>query len=130
MAMYFRFVSAEVDLCSGMETGPFQSAGFVLDNPASPRWLCDAIEREFDWFNDRLPVPPIVNRHIGRRGRVHGVCWFRPQATEHITRARHLAWLMTEAGWPVRELRVQHPGEILCRDDWQVVACRSGARQV
>ena len=33
-----------------------------------------------------------------------------------------MGWLLTEAGYPVLELRSRHPGEILWRDDQQIVA--------
>lgn len=120
--MYFRFVSTEVDPSSRTETGPFRMAWRVFEDPTVPHWLIQAIDQEYTWFDDHLPTPALTRRRIGRRGLVFGVCWFRPDAQECIARARHMAWLLTEAGWPVQERCSRHPGEILFKDDWQVVA--------
>lgn len=122
MAMYLRFVTADVDPYSRAETGIFRAPRHVLSDAATPAWISNELDREYDWFNEHLPVPDTLWKRIGRRGMVYGVCWFRAEARECVSRARYISWLLCEAGLPVREIRTSRPGEVLCRDDYQVVA--------
>ncbi len=108
---------------TGAETGLFGHAGDIKYEVLQvPTWIRREITAELDWFNSNLDAPEKLERSAGRRGKVYGVCWFRPGAGEAINRARYMAWLMTEAGYPALELRRDHPGEIIWRDDLQVVA--------
>jgi hypothetical protein len=50
------------------------------------------------------------------------ICWFRPEAHEHIARARELALLIAEAGRLTAMIKTRHLGQILYRDDFQIVA--------
>ena len=111
---------------AGTECGFIDDAYAVARDETLPCWLRDGVREELDWFDRRLDVPAQLTRTFRRRGTIHGVCWFRPEAGEHITRARHMGWLMGEAGRPVEEIRTRHPGEVIWRDDVQLVA-RPGA---
>ena len=121
--MYMRFVVPVRDNWTGVETGFFTGLFDVKyrDQPA-PRWLRDEVVRELDWFNSNLGAPERLTRPSGRFGDIRGVCWFRPEAGEAVSRARYCAWLLEEGGIPVREIRSAQPGEIIWRDDMQVVA--------
>jgi hypothetical protein len=61
---------------------------------------------------------------VKSRGRWYseGVCWFVDDAREMIARAFALAALLRECDLPVTKLATRHPGQILYRDRWQVVA--------
>jgi len=121
--MYIRYVLPWRDPDSRVEAGFFRAAydvakaeGRVAD------WIRSELRRELDWFNAELPVPQRMWRTFRRRRPIFGICWFRPEADEAIGRARYAGWLMTEAGLPVREVRVGRPGEVIWLDDYQVVA--------
>ena len=121
--MHFRYVVRERDCESGRELGFFQRAYKVRNNEIeADTWIREELWIELDWFNLNLDVPTRFGRHTGRRGWVEGICWFRPEASEAINRARYVSWLMTEAGVPVEELRRDNPGEVIWWDDLQVVA--------
>lgn len=121
--MYIRFVVSEWDTWARAEVGFFGTAYDIkYQEQPTDAWIRDQVTRELDWFKENLPVPDRLNRRAGRFGRVHGVCWFDPAAAEAISRARYVAWLLTEAGRPVLELRRRKPGEIIWRDPMQVVA--------
>jgi len=124
--MYMRFVVPEWCDQAGTECGFFAEAYRIARDETLPDWLRDCVRAELDWFGRCLDVPRQLNRTFRRRGTVHGVCWFRPEAGEHISRARHMGWLMTEAGCPVEEIRTRYPGEVIWRDAAQIVA-RPGA---
>ena len=121
--MYIRFVTPELDQWSGAETGFFQSAIAVKyrESPADD-WIRDEITDQLGWFNEHLDAPEKLDRAAGRHGRIYGICWFRPEAVEAISRARYVAWLLTEVGVHVLGLERRDPGEIIWHDDMQVVA--------
>ena len=121
--MYMRFVVSAIHGDTGAEAGFFQQAYCVARDEARVEdWLRLQLRAELNWFDDRLDVPEELARRFKRRRTIHGVCWFRPEAGDHIRHARYAAWLMTEAGVPVREIRIDHPGQILWSDRAQVVA--------
>lgn len=120
--MYTRFVAPERDALSRVETGIFQSINTVLYNQSNPEWLRNALRTELDWFNDHLPVPSRLWIDFKRRNTLYGICWFRPDAHEAISRARYIQWLMTEADQLIEEIHTDRPDTILYQDDWQIVA--------
>ena len=99
----------------------WEYGGWHWDLHCQP-WLGEEIQRSIDWFNANLDCPERLAPRARRRRGNHGVCWFRAEAMRHVAEARHLAWLITGAGYPVRQIRCHHPGEIVWRDDHQIVA--------
>ena len=121
--MYLRFVVSKRDKWTGAESGFFGPAYAVKHRERrAPAWIRDQICAELAWFDEHLDKPKRLERSAGRRGWVYGVCWFRPEATEAISRARYVSWLLTETGIPVREHKRAKPGEIIWKDAMQVVA--------
>ena len=93
-----------------------------IDWQSQPDWLREQVDEHADWFNIHLPVPrrlsvPSKGRHL-----YVGLCWFRPEACEHISRARELARLIAETGAVTRQIGTHRPGQVLYRDDFQIVA--------
>ncbi len=119
--MHLRFVTPLIHPRSRVEAGFFQASWYLYRNRC-PGWILAELEREFDWFNEQLPIPGRIARHFKRRNSVWGICWFSDDATEMISRARYCAWLVEEGGLPVRELRVTRQREILWRDAYQIVS--------
>jgi hypothetical protein len=122
--MYVRFVSpARADRGRG-HYGIFDAAGGVIHDRAADEPLRRAIREELDWFNVHLPVP--TGSHFRVKSRKHwyaeGICWFRAEAREMVRHAHLLAALVSELGVPIARLHTRRPGQILYRDDWQVVA--------
>ena len=79
--------------------GVFRADRSALDDAELPEWLREQVAAHYDWFNKNLRIP---RNRKGGRIEVTGVCWFRAEAREHIARARHLAWLLAEAGHPTQ----------------------------
>lgn len=126
-----RFVGERVDPDSGQREGLVQlsfrlRSDETLDSEVRARIssgidevLEDLAEpRRFSPFHDALPR--------GRAGYARrtpiAISWFRVSATERIDAVRRLAALLTEAGFPVEELRTTRPGYITYEDALQVVA--------
>lgn len=120
--MYIRFVIPEWDAACRAELGIFHGVFRALHRPSdSPDWLREELRREYDWFNAQLAIPEALHLRAGRHSWRPGICWFRPEAREHIARARYMAWLLRELGQPVREIRARRPGTVFWRDPHQVV---------
>ena len=125
--MYLRFIAPAAPGC-----GPVTRVGVApgLFGPAGDLWWDSehltptliAIRAELDWFNANLPIP---NR-LGVKARGvwwrDGVCWFRDSAREMLRHAHTLAALIEDCGVVIERIRTRDPGQILYRDDWQVVA--------
>mgnify|MGYP001263118230 CR=1 FL=1 len=101
--------------------GLFRAETELLDDPALADWLRNSIDEHFRWFNANLrrPYDAVARR---RRIGVTAICWFRPEAHAHIARARHLAWLIAEAGHPTAMIKTHRVGQIIYRDEAQIVA--------
>lgn len=126
--MYLRFIGGAVDDDSGLETGLFGPALDIVYGDSAEAWLWRELRMTLDWFNDHLDQPAVFRPSRRMWNGRCGVCWFRPEATAHIRQARHLAWLVSQAGAPIREVRARQVGEIVWRDEHQIVAApnRSG----
>ncbi len=101
--------------------GLFRADTFLLEDPTLPEWLQRPIDEHFRWFNRHLrrPFNAVSKR---RRIPITALCWFKSEAHDHIARARDLAWLIAEAGHPTAMIKTHRVGQIVYRDDAQVVA--------
>lgn len=117
--MFIRFVTPDLaGAARGAQLGVFRS-----NLPCAPQWLNRAIRDEYRWFNENLRVPShlgVVTRKSNRR--YAGVCWFRDDARDCVAHAWILTGLLNEAGVPVTRLVTDAPGDIVYRDDQQIVA--------
>lgn len=122
--MYLRFI---VVAPRALPHGLFRSDYHPRYDESVPEWLRAPIEELYTWFNENLAIPRRLTV-VSRRQRVYaGICWFRPEAHEHIARARELALLIAEAGQPTMMLKTRFPGQLLWSDHHQIVA-KPGAR--
>ena len=103
--------------------GPFRLACNLYwngEHDSDPVLL--ALRRELDWFNDELPVPKRLGVKARRRWWSDGVCWFRGDAREMLAHMEALVSLVRECGVLVEHNWTRHPGQLLYRDRWQIVA--------
>lgn len=118
--MYVRFIVLTPDRRPA--PGLFRSGFHPEDDTALPEWLRRAAQEHYDWFSENLPVPHRFTVVSRRRHVYAGICWFQPAAREHIARARELAILIAEAGRLTTMVTTRHPGQVLYRDEFQIVA--------
>lgn len=122
--MYLRFVSPVPANRARGAYGLFQAALSVVYDPKISDEVYAPLREELDWFNDNLPAPS--DRHFRvksrRRWRDEGICWFRAEAREVIAHAHILAGLLYNHGVIIARLHTRTPGQILYRDDYQIVA--------
>jgi hypothetical protein len=64
------------------------------------------------WFSEHLDAPEVAS--VER-------FWFRAEAADHIARARRLAELLRDAGFPIVERRTERvPGKVRAEDPNQI----------
>ena len=119
--MFIRFAQIDPDPECRLAEGMFQLLDDLPDL-APEDWRLAEIGRVRAWFADNLEKPDFLEKRIGRQGVRQGLCWFDETAGEHIEQARYLAWLLTDLGLPVEEIRSERPGLLLYDDGVQVVA--------
>lgn len=115
---YIRFVVGRKDENSHVEQGIFQAVSRALDWETITG--CDA-EELYDlraWFNDNLEKPS----SFGRSNVSRGICWFKAESTEHISRMWEMVRILERHGIFVRKIRTDRPGYVVYEDEWQLVA--------
>lgn len=122
--MYVRFIEPRRLHEARGDAGLFGAAYRLRDDDAlTPPYLRAAIAEEIDWFCRHLAVPDRFGVRTRRSDRAYaGVCWFRPDAREFLSRAHGLAALLREGGVPVVKIKSRRPGDIVWRDAQQIVA--------
>ena len=127
--MYLRFTSPDalrLGLRGGklVHSGIFGSAYRVRRDKTYPQYLRQAIARELNWFEDELPMPPYARFQVRSKTwwRSQGICWFRAEAREMVRRAYGLRSLLAECDILISQLHTDRPGQILYKDDFQIIA--------
>lgn len=121
--MYLRFESPLLrDRRSHCALGLFQTLRRLDDRPdLTSCWQMTELLRLYKWFNENLGIPERF-RLQRRCSAPNGICWFRATATDCISNARYMAWLLDDLGQPLEERRSKTPGRVIWQDDYQVVA--------
>jgi hypothetical protein len=119
--MYIRFAQLQRDPVSRVSPGLFHALHRLPPFDGSD-WRHLQIRDRYDWFNRHLDCPGQLALPVGKHAVRRGVCWFRDDATDHVSEARYLAWLLGDIGIPIRELRAERPGTLIWGDDHQIVA--------
>ena len=115
---YVRFVIGRRDEENHVERGIFRAAELALE------WQtitgADAIELNeiFSWFDNNLQEPTSFGRDKLRLG----ICWFKTDATEHISRIWEMTRILERNGVYVQKIRTDRPGYVIYEDEWQLVA--------
>ena len=118
--MYLRFVSSTIYWASGVEAGIFIAAYELRDDASLPDYEYERLAGLLSWFDRHLREPARFSR--GWRGGRRAVCWFRPTASLHISKAHELAALLREHGVPVRMIKTAKVGYVVYEDEHQIVA--------
>jgi len=119
--MYIRFISPTWAAEARTHAGFFAMTYNARYDRRTPLWMREELGRELQWFNAHLGIPARLSKETGR-GRRNGVCWFRDGASQHISHARYICWILRELGRTTTELRTRRPGTLIWSDDNQVVA--------
>ena len=115
---YVRFVVGRKDEDSNVEQGIFQAAGLALERHNVTGSDADELNELRAWFNENLEKPASFGRNTLRLG----ICWFKADATEHISRIREMVHILERNGIYVKKIRTEKPGYVIYEDEWQLVA--------
>lgn len=119
--MFIRFVSGEVDEDSHVSAGLFIATFDLLYDPLLSYDEYWALRELIDWFNEHLKEP--FEYRLRAAWRVQrAICWFKPTAHEHLSRAWELATILERNNVFVRTIKVPRTGYVLYEDEAQVLA--------
>ena len=119
--MFIRFVSGEVDEESHVSVGLFTAAFDLLHEPDLRDEEYYALRHLLDWFNLHLKGPVYYRLKAAWR-KPRAICWFKPTAHEHLSRAWEMAAILERNDVFIRTIKVQRPGYVLYEDEAQIFA--------
>jgi hypothetical protein len=115
---YIRFVIGRKDEDSHVEQGIFQAAARALEWQDITGSDAEELNELRAWFSENLERPTSFGRDKLRLG----ICWFKTQSTEHISRIWEMVQILERHGIYVRKIRTDRPGYVIYEDEWQLVA--------
>ena len=118
---FIRFVSGEIDEDSHVSAGLFTAAHDLLEEPALPDDEYFALRDVMDWFNQHLKGPFRYRLRAAWRAE-RAICWFKPTAQEHLSRAWEMTEILERNDVFIRTIKVERPGYILYEDEAQILA--------
>jgi hypothetical protein len=115
---YVRFVISRKDEDSNVEQGIFQAAAQSLEWHSISGSDADELNDLRAWFSENLERPTSFGRDKLRLG----ICWFKTNSTEHISRIWEMIHILERNGIYVKKIRTDKPGYVIYEDEWQLVA--------
>jgi len=115
---YIRFVIDRKDEESHVDQGIFQAVARALEWHTIAGCDREQLNNLEKWFGENLEKPTSFGRDTLRLG----ICWFKTEATEHISRIWEMVQILERNGIFVKKIRTDRPGYILYEDQWQLVA--------
>ena len=121
---YLRFVCFQLVDGQRHRLGLFPAMAVARESDQGIDWALAEIETLNDWFGDNLAAPTCFDDGGGERA----LSWFKPGATEHISRMFALKAALEACGVHVEVLRTRSPGLVRYEDEHQVAAEPYGVR--
>ena len=115
---YVRFVIGRKGEDSHVEQGIFQAAARALEWQNITGSDADELNELRAWFSKNLEKPTSFGRDKLRLG----ICWFKAESTEHISRIWEMVRILERNGIYVKKIRTDKPGYVIYEDGWQLVA--------
>jgi len=115
---YVRFVVGRKDEDSHVEQGIFHAAALALEWQNITGTDADDLNELRAWFSRNLERPTSFGRDTFRLG----ICWFKPESVEHISRIWEMARILERNGIYIKKIRTNKPGYVIYEDEWQLVA--------
>jgi len=115
---YVRFVIDRKDEDSHVEQGIFQAVARAREWQTITGTDAHQLSELEAWFSKNLEKPTSFGRNKLRLG----ICWFKTDATEHISRIWEMVHILERNGIYVKKIRTDKPGYVIHEDEWQLVA--------
>ena len=119
--MFIRFFSGETDVNSHLRAGLFCAAFNLIDETVLPEDDYAALADLMDWFREHLESPFEYRLKPFWRAQ-RAICWFKPTAHEHVSRAWEMATILERHDVFIRMIKARRLGYILYEDEAQVLA--------
>jgi hypothetical protein len=119
--MFIRFVSGEINEDSPVSTGLFHAALDLLDDPALPDYERLPLSELMDWFEEHLEDPFKYRLRPPARAR-RAICWFKPHAHEHLSRAWEIVAILERNDVLSWTIKIARAGRIFYEDEAQILA--------
>jgi len=108
---YVRFVIGRKDEHSHVEQGIFQAAARVLEWYDIAGSDADELNELRGWFSENLERPTSFGRNKLRLG----ICWFKTDSAEHISRIWKMVRILERNGIYVKKITTDKPGYLNLR---------------
>jgi hypothetical protein len=119
--MFMRFISGEIHEDSLVSAGLFIAASDLLDDPLLPEYEHFQLRQLMDWFDEHLEDPYEYRLRAAWRAR-RAICWFKPTAREHLSRAWQMAAILERNNVFIRMIKRESVGRIFYEDEAQILA--------
>lgn len=122
---YVRFTVLSWNGRRATEDGIFVAAYDLAWNGLIPHGERDRLIDMLTWFSNNLDQPARFNRGGGKGWRhreTRGLSWFKPEATDQISKVRELASLLADHGIVTEQVEAARIGYVVYEDEHQVVA--------
>ncbi len=115
---YIRFEIGRRDKDSHVGQGIFQAVARALEWQNITGSDAEELKELLAWFSENLEKPTSFGRDTLRLG----ICWFKTEATEHMSRIWEMVQVLERNGVFVKKVKTDKPGYVVYEDEWQLVA--------
>ncbi|KIC47022.1 hypothetical protein RA28_04745 [Ruegeria sp. ANG-S4] len=123
--MFVRFVCPDPVVGMAARSGFFCAAYELNEAQTLDPYSQARLEHLLQWFREHLAVPTRFNSSKSK-GAFHrdtrGLSWFKPNASEALSKSYELIALLAENGYVIETLRSDRVGYVVYEDDHQIVA--------
>lgn len=113
---YIRFVCFQTIGRQRSRLGLFKAIDEAVGSDHAPGWAIAEARSLSAWFNANLDIPKAFSTGGHKGFGQPGLSWFKPVATEHISRMHRLKVALEECGLHVEVLTTRDPGLIVWQD--------------
>jgi hypothetical protein len=122
--MYIRFITGEIHDDTSFELGVFQAAYRLRRKGHLPKYEETRLTELLDWFSTNLkkPVRFTTSKPPYYRKQNRAISWFKDSATEHISKLREVASIISRHDVHTEMIQTDRPGYVVYEDDYQIIA--------
>jgi len=119
---FIRFITFETDGVTGYQVGFFKAAYALRRSNHLLGVDKDTYSGILDWFDNELDAPNRLARSANSHAHGKALSWFKPEAEEHIAKARQLLSMMARNSIASKMIKTADPGYVLYEEDYQLIA--------
>jgi hypothetical protein len=120
-----RFETLMPHIDSGEPGGLFTMLDDLRERPDLSEGDHQRLESLVAWFAKNLQRPTRFSSSRSKgaaRRATRGISWFKPEALEHLEKAREFIALVREYGYEIKQIETTRAGKVVYEDEYQIVA--------